>query len=1200
MCAITETQLRKKFVNPVCNELFGTWPWVSNTVDSSKGCRIAVGWDPFVLSARLISQIDQVMHFEVSFLHNQMKVFVSYIYGENTVKGRRLLWKNLVDHKALAGNSPWVLLGDFNVSRTFEECSNSFRARDKGMMDFNECVQELELEDVTSYGMFYTWIEKRKNPEFGILKKLDRVMGNAIFVNDFDRSFANFLPYMTSDHCPAILVFPDVHNPKPKSFRFLNFLAEKDTFLPIVKENWNVDVKGFSMFVLAKRLKNMKKYMRRLNKSNGNVFEKAKFLKTELKRVQQSLNKDPHNAVLREEEMIYSKAYSDAVLDEERLMKQKAKIEWLRERDNNTAYFHKILKGRVSKSRIEVINDDAGNTFYGDDIPAQFVEHFKKFLGADDVVFPIQDCEGLFTKKLNPQIANHMIRPIPDEEIKASMFSIKDDKVAGPDGFTSKFFKKAWSIVGPDVCRAVREFFTSGKLLGELNTNLISLVPKLKTPRKLSDYRPIACCNVVYKCISKVLTNRLKEGLDGLVDVNQCAFIPGRHISDNILITQELMFGYSWKVGARKCAFKVDIKKAYDTVNWEFLRAVLVQFGIHDTMINWIMVCLTTASFSLYVNGEIHGFFKSKRGLRQGDPISPYLFTLIMEVLNLMIKRHISIDKRFRYHYGCKKLGLTHLCFADDLLLLCHGDPISACILRRGMDEFSMSSGLYPSLEKSTAFFSDMPIDIKEQISLALPFKEGSLPVRYLGVPMMSKKLRNEDCRVLIDNVKKRIFDWRNKYLSYAGKLQLISSVLSSLNVYWASMFVLPNHICSSIDKIFKDFLWSSDEGRKGFSSIAWKDVCRPKSQGGLGLRTTKMMNESLMIKYLWNLVSRKESLWVKWVNSYRLKGRCVWNLTVTKNTAWCWKSIMKLRDKIRDFVGIRVGNGRDCFIWFDKWHSNGPLSKIITHNLLSSYDIDVTDKLVDWIDNGKWTWPNEWFRRFNDVINIPVPILNELNDKAIWFNKKYEVMDFSVKEACNVLRTDMPSVMWYKHVWYTQCIPRHAFILWLAFKGRLKTQDRLSRWFNFDNCFCPLCKSCVFNLRLMINHKLIAWRGILAGNQTISYHDVSNIWAEVISGVCIKKPSNSIWSVIQRLVLGASVYFIWQERNVRLFNSKYRSVDVVFNIIVNSVRLKLLSLNLKWSRDVGIGSKVWHLPNLGLQGNNLFVDNMVIDDRFA
>ncbi|GKD50472.1 RNA-directed DNA polymerase, eukaryota, reverse transcriptase zinc-binding domain protein, partial [Tanacetum coccineum] len=205
------------------------------------------------------------------------------------------------------------------------------------------------------------------------------------------------------------------------------------------------------------------------------------------------------------------------------------------------------------------------------------------------------------------------------------------------------------------------------------------------------------------------------------------------------------------------------------------------------------------------------------RGLRQGDPILPSFFTLLIEVLNLMIKRHVRIDKRFQYHYGCKNLDLTHLCFEDDLLLLCHGDPISACIIRRGLDEFSMSSGLYPSLEKSTSFFSNMPSEIKEQIALALLFKEGALPVRYLG-------------------------------------LQLIASVLSSLNVYWASMFIIPNHVCESIDKILKCFLWSIDEGKKGVTSVAWKDVCRPKSQGGLGLRTKKLMNEGLMCKYLWNI----------------------------------------------------------------------------------------------------------------------------------------------------------------------------------------------------------------------------------------------------------------------------------------------------------------------------------------------------------
>ncbi|GJX59181.1 RNA-directed DNA polymerase, eukaryota, reverse transcriptase zinc-binding domain protein, partial [Tanacetum coccineum] len=285
---------------------------------------------------------------------NTVTLFVFFVYAGNTKKGRKRLWKNLVDHKSLAGDSPWVLLGDFNVLLAFDESSNYFSTRNKGIYHFKNYLLNLEIEDLNSYRMFYTWIEKRKDPNLGILKKLDRVMGNGDFMSVFDRSYANFLPYMTSDHCPVILVFPKVHCSKPKSFRFLNFLANKDNFLPTIRDNWNVDIKGFYMFVLAKILKNMKKHMRRLNKCNGNVFVKSKFLNTKLERFQRSLDKDPLNVLLREEEMIYLKAYSDAVPDEERLMK-------------------------VSNSRIEVLSDDAGNTFYGDEISTKFVEHFENF-----------------------------------------------------------------------------------------------------------------------------------------------------------------------------------------------------------------------------------------------------------------------------------------------------------------------------------------------------------------------------------------------------------------------------------------------------------------------------------------------------------------------------------------------------------------------------------------------------------------------------------------------------------------------------------------------------------------------------------------------------------------------------------------------------------------------------------------------------
>ncbi|GJS71118.1 putative RNA-directed DNA polymerase, eukaryota, reverse transcriptase zinc-binding domain protein [Tanacetum coccineum] len=499
-------------------------------------------------------------------------------------------------------------------------------------------------------GMHYTWIQKRQNPELGILKKLDRIMGNCHFFEEFKACTANFLPFNISDHSPSLLILHEVTSKKPRPFRFMNFLAEKPEFLDVVKAQWNAPIEGFAMFVLDKRLKLMKRRMRNLNKNNGNVFVKVKKLKAELERVQKDLDKDPYFSVMREEEMVYSNAYKNALLDEERLLRQKSKIEWLKEGDLNNAFFHNSLKGRLNKSRIESIIDDEGQSFTGADVAAKFVEYFQNIFGIEGDTYPVDDPIQFFSKKISEEDALDMIKPVTSEEIKLALFDIEDNKAPGPDGFTSKFFKASWGIVGGDVCRAVKEFFNSGKMLGELNTTIISLVPKSKTPNKTSDYRPIACCGVVYKCISKVITNRIKKVLNELIDPNQGAFIEGRQISDNILLIQELMNGYTWKNKIRRCAFKVDIQKVYDTVSWDFLKLALDYFGFHSKMVNWIMVCLSTASFSINVNGDSFGFFKAKRGLRQGDHVSPYLFTIIMEVFNLMDKRQISGSLVFSPH----------------------------------------------------------------------------------------------------------------------------------------------------------------------------------------------------------------------------------------------------------------------------------------------------------------------------------------------------------------------------------------------------------------------------------------------------------------------------------------------------------------------------------------------------------------------
>ncbi|GJV32164.1 hypothetical protein Tco_1392564 [Tanacetum coccineum] len=364
--------------------------------------------------------------------------------------------------------------------------------------------------------------------------------------------------------------------------------------------------------------------------------------------------------------------------------------------------------------------------------------------------------------RLDSNVALDMIRMVSDLEIKNAMFSMGNKKSPGPDGFTAAFFKEVWDIVGNDVMLVVSEFFINGKLLKELNHTIIALIPK-------------------------IIANRIKSSLKGLISPNQTAFVPGRSISDNILLTQELMHNYHLNHGSPRYAFKVDIQKAYDT---------------------------------------------GKRGLRQGDPLSPNLFTLVMEILTLIIKRRVRDSDIFTYHRYCSKLELVNLCFADDLFLFAYGNASSASVIMEALDEFKHASGLTPSLPKSTTYFCNVTNHVKLSILQILPFEEGRLPVKYLGVPLVPSRLIYKDCKELIEKVQSRVDDWKNKSLSIAGRLQLVNSVIGSLHVFWASVFILPNRILLEIEQIMKGFLWCQGKMRSGKAKVAWEVVCLPKDEG--------------------------------------------------------------------------------------------------------------------------------------------------------------------------------------------------------------------------------------------------------------------------------------------------------------------------------------------------------------------------------
>ncbi|GKA98535.1 RNA-directed DNA polymerase, eukaryota, reverse transcriptase zinc-binding domain protein [Tanacetum coccineum] len=342
---------------------------------------------------------------------------------------------------------------------------------------------------------------------------------------------------------------------KPRPFKFANFLANKVEFLLIVKEVWDSHILGHAMFSVVSKLKLLKNSFRKLRYAQGDLAKKVSETRHELERVQTMMVNDSHNSVLRNKEMACLKAYKDAMKDEE------------------------------SMNIIESVEDMNGTVFASQHVGVQFVKHFQSVFGESQKVVPFVDQDSLFSKRFSNEDAEFMVRPVSNDEIKAVVFGMNDEKSPGPDGFSSKFFKSYWPIIGNEVSGAICDFFKNGRLLKEVNATIIAFVPKSQTSQNVSDFRPISCCNVLCKVITKIIANRIKGCLGKIVDESQNAFIPPRQITDNVLLTHELMRNYHRSRGPSKVAFKIDIHKAYDSVFSLMVKRRIIEDG--DFKYHW-------------------------------------------------------------------------------------------------------------------------------------------------------------------------------------------------------------------------------------------------------------------------------------------------------------------------------------------------------------------------------------------------------------------------------------------------------------------------------------------------------------------------------------------------------------------------------------------------------------------------------------
>lgn len=374
------------------------------------------------------------------------------------------------------------------------------------------------------------------------------------------------------------------------------------------------------------------------------------------------------------------------------------------------------------------------------------------------------------------------------------------------------------------------------------------LLHKTQLPEGLKDYRPISLTHSVGKLFAKGLTMRLAPHMSELVQPNQSAFIAGRRLHDNFRTVQ---LTCRW-LHARQCPtmlLKVDLAKAFDTVAWPFLLEVLVHMGFPLRWRDWISALLQTASTKVLINGWAERRIRHTRGLRQGDPLSPFLFVLVMEVLNALLA---NADRRSLLSpLPGSKIKCRASIYADDLVILLAPSQQDFVCTRRILDMFAGASGLCTNLDKCTITPIRCTAEDVAAVQQVFPCRLQDFPTKYLGAPLSVARLDCAHEQAIVDVVGARIPTWKADLLNAAGRSTLAKSTLSAIPVHVSICCALSPWALRQIDKRRRTFIWvGTDSVVGGKCKVAWSVICSPKDISGLGLPDLRILGYALRLRW--------------------------------------------------------------------------------------------------------------------------------------------------------------------------------------------------------------------------------------------------------------------------------------------------------------------------------------------------------------
>jgi hypothetical protein len=576
-----------------------------------------------------------------------------------------------------------------------------------------------------------------------------------------------------SDHLPLVVALDSTRantNIRPRVFRYAAGWGKHKENKETIKKIWRVKkTQNNSWAQVKNKLETSKKAIvqwrkKKVQEGDRGVEEKIGRLK----------NLQEQGGVEVQEDITLLQSEINNILEKEDLKwKQLAKEHWLKLGDKNTKYYHACVNQKRRANTIDQIMDMNGRQCSTDhEIKDAFVNYFG---GIFSTSYPnyMDRCFEDLTMKLSTDMNNMLLQPCTYEEVSAAVGQMADLKAPGCDGLPTEFFHDNWSTIGQEIFSVVSDFFSTSRSDDEINLTVISLIPKIASPTKVSEFRPISLCNVFYKIISKTLANRLKVILPVIISANQSAFIPGRLITDNVLVAYETLHSMHTRMWGKTgyMAIKLDMSKAYDRVEWVFLVEVMKKLGFAEKWVELIMKCVTTVKYSVIVNGEVTGKICPTRGIRQWDPLSPYLFLLCAEALSAQLANAERTGFLKGVPTSPKGPRINHLFFADESLLFCRATPAEWHRLEGILELYERASGQMLNRDKTSVFFSRNTDDPVKEIILRLA---GVLATqrydKYLSLPALVGKSRIREFQSIKDRVRHRVNDWKTKFLSQAGK----------------------------------------------------------------------------------------------------------------------------------------------------------------------------------------------------------------------------------------------------------------------------------------------------------------------------------------------------------------------------------------------------------------------------------------------